>query len=191
MKTMLRLAVLLLFFATFEIGARYFSQNRFIAMVNQAHIQTQQVLPLDAKKFIVTHIVDGDTIEGHFESSPNMPQIVRFLGIDTPEIAHSKSGTFQYGGITAQAITTHFIESSNNIVFLSSDKTDKDDYNRLLRHIFLKDGTYVNAAIVCAGYAQQYIRDVLIQHLRSNIEKCETQAKENQLGIWNSIAKEW
>lgn len=191
MKILLRVVLLLLFLVTFEIVVRHFNRDKFLTMVNRAQAQTQLSLPIDIKKFIVTHVVDGDTLEGHLESSPNNPQIVRLLGIDTPEVAHSKSGSFQYGGKTAHAITSYFIESSGNIIFISSDKTDKDDYNRLLRHVFLQDGTYLNATIVCAGYAQQYIKDIILQHLRSSIEMCESYAKTNQLGIWNSIAEEW
>ncbi len=100
----------------------------------------------------VSHFVDGDTIavnmNGHDEK-------VRFIGIDTPE-THKPNTPVQCYGPAAAAFTKNTI--GNQSVRLQSDplSTDRDRYNRLLRYVYLPDGTNMNEKLVTEGYAFYY-----------------------------------
>jgi micrococcal nuclease len=52
-------------------------------------------------------------------------------------------------------------------VYLEKDVSETDQYGRLLRYVFLADGTLVNAELVRLGYAQSvtYAPDVRHQNL--------------------------
>jgi endonuclease YncB( thermonuclease family) len=57
---------------------------------------------------------------------------------------------------------------------------DKDRYGRTVGEAYLSDGTYVNAAIVRAGYAwqfRQYSTD-------GEIASLEQAARDRRLGLW-------
>lgn len=68
-------------------------------------------------------------------------------------------------------------------VKLVKDVTDRDKYGRLLRYIYLEDGTFVNEQIVRVGYgvAYPYGQDTSLCPL---IENAEREAREDEIGIW-------
>lgn len=102
--------------------------------------------------YAVDHFIDGDTVavdmNGHVES-------IRFVGIDTPE-THKPDTPVQCYGPEASVYTKHLI--GRHKVRLASDplSTDRDRYDRLLRYVYLPDGTLVNEQLVREGYAFYY-----------------------------------
>ncbi|HEX5744558.1 MAG TPA: thermonuclease family protein [Candidatus Saccharimonadales bacterium] len=102
--------------------------------------------------YSVERFIDGDTIavdmNGHVES-------VRFIGIDTPE-THKPDTPVQCWGPEASAYTQALIGRSK--VRLASDalSTNRDRYGRLLRYVYLPDGTLVNRELVLDGQAFYY-----------------------------------
>ena len=118
--------------------------------------------------FKVTYIVDGDTLD------INTGERVRLICIDTPE-----RGEYYYSE------AKDYLKSLtlNNEVDLVKDISETDKYERLLRYIYLTDGTFVNELIVKNGYAKAYPYSPDTT-LCPQIEEAEDYAKENNLGIW-------
>jgi micrococcal nuclease len=102
--------------------------------------------------YSVNHFVDGDTIAVNMNGKIEK---VRFVGVDTPE-THKPNTPVQCYGPAAAAFTKSAI--GNNRVRLVSDSlsTDRDRYNRLLRYVYLPDGTLVNEKLVQNGYGFYY-----------------------------------
>lgn len=100
----------------------------------------------------MAHFVDGDTIAVDMNGKV---ETVRFIGIDTPE-THKPDTPVQCYGPAAAAFTKNTIGSQH--VRLSSDSltTDRDRYGRLLRYVYLPDGTLLNERLVKEGYAFYY-----------------------------------
>lgn len=126
----------------------------------------------------VLSIIDGDTIEIEIEGKK---ELVRLIGIDTPEVA-SPYTEEQCHGEEASDYTKTLL--SNKFVRLVSDQKsdDRDKYNRLLRYIYLGDGTMVNAEILKEGHARLYPYfpfDEMAEFIA-----LENSAKENSLGLW-------
>jgi endonuclease YncB( thermonuclease family) len=94
----------------------------------------------DAAKVI--RIVDGDTIEVVLRGNS---ETVRYIGIDTPERG-------QPGYNAAKEANRTLV--GGKTVYLQQDRTDRDAFGRLLRYIFLEDGTLVNAQLISDGMAQ-------------------------------------
>lgn len=115
----------------------------------------------------VTEIIDGDT----FTTSNGVT--VRLLGVNAPEMTES-------GGDIAKDILKGLIYGKQ--VRLESDVTDQDDYNRLLRYVFIGD-VCVNAEMVRMGYAEArfYPPDTA---KRAEIEGLEKIAVRNGCGLW-------
>jgi micrococcal nuclease len=106
----------------------------------------------DPGLYYVDHFVDGDTVavdmNGHVES-------VRFIGIDTPE-THKPDTPVQCYGPEASAYTRKLIGSGKVRLVSDPQSTDRDRYDRLLRYVYLQDGTLVNRRLVEQGYAFYY-----------------------------------
>lgn len=102
--------------------------------------------------YSIANFVDGDTIAVNMNGKVEK---VRFVGIDTPE-THKPNTPVQCYGPAAAAYTKNII--GNNKVRLVSDSlsTDRDRYDRLLRYVYLPDGTFVNQKLVQNGYAFYY-----------------------------------
>ncbi len=116
----------------------------------------------------VTYVVDGDTLD------IDTGERIRLICIDTPE-----RGEYYYSE------AKEYLKSLtlNKEVDLVKDISETDRYGRLLRYIYLTDGTFVNELMVRGGYARAYPYNPDTT-LCPQIENAEEIAKENHLGIW-------
>ena len=127
----------------------------------------------------VVQVIDGDTIKVDFEGKI---ENVRLIGIDTPEIAGPYNPQNDYFGPEAAQYTKKLLE--NQSVYLIPDpmQSNRDKYNRLLRYIFLEDGTFFNAKLIKEGYAYNYMYEPF--QFSKQFDYWEKQAKEKHLGLW-------
>lgn len=127
----------------------------------------------------VVKVIDGDTIKvdigGEIET-------VRLIGIDTPEIANPYSSREDYFGPEAAQYAKQLLEKQLVYLIPDSMQSNRDKYNRLLRYVFLEDGTLINAKLIKEGFAFNYIYEPF-QFVRQ-FDYLEKQAKENRLGLW-------
>jgi micrococcal nuclease len=135
----------------------------------------------------VKRVVDGDTIE--LEDGER----VRLIGIDTPEIHVSDKlyrdaqrsrqdiKTIQELGRRSYLFTKNLLEGKR--VSLEFDVEKRDRYKRLLAYVYLKDGTFVNAEIVRAGYASLMTYPPNVKYVELFTELYR-QARERRLGLW-------
>lgn len=102
--------------------------------------------------YSINHFVDGDTIavnmDGHEES-------VRFIGVDTPE-THKPNTPVQCFGPQAAAFTQKEIGSTGVRLVSDSLSTDRDRYGRLLRYVYLPNGTNLNESLIQNGFGFYY-----------------------------------
>lgn len=132
--------------------------------------------------YSVQEFVDGDTIivdmNGH-------PETLRFIGVDTPE-THDPRKAVQCYGQAAAAFTKQLIGS--NSVRLEADPldTDRDRYGRLLRYIYLPDGTLVNSELIRQGYGFAYLSFPFQKS--DTFRQLQTEAINAHRGLWNSCS---
>jgi len=119
------------------------------------------------EQVMVVRVIDGDTIE--LQDGRH----VRYLGIDTPET----------GDFYADEATTRNKELvEGKIVELQRGKRDCDEYDRLLRYVYI-DGVFVNAELVAQGYATSYIFDS-DERYSQTLVRLEQYAKMKKRGLW-------
>ena len=132
------------------------------------------------QNYKVKRVIDGDTIE------LDNDKIVRYIGIDTPEI-HNPKKTIQCFGKEAMLKNKELVEGK--IVRMEKDISETDRYGRLLRYIFLdnsissKEAVFVNQYLVANGFAYMatFPPDVKYEKLfRTEQEN----ARLNNLGLW-------
>lgn len=125
----------------------------------------------------VVQVVDGDTIKVEVEGAVYP---VRYIGIDCPELAHG-SEPVEWMATEAFAHNRQLVEGRT--VYLEKDVSETDRHGRLLRYVFLPDGTFVNAELVRQGYAQavSYPPDVRYQDLFLEMQQ---EARAAERGLW-------
>ncbi len=124
----------------------------------------------------VVKVIDGDTISVLINGREER---IRYIGIDTPE-PYAK-GDPECGSFEAGARNQVLLAGGE--VTLVSDQEDRDEYDRLLRYVYVGD-TFVNETLIREGYA-----DVLsIQpntRYASHFKGLRDQAREAKLGMWS------
>ena len=95
--------------------------------------------------FTVARAVDGDTVELADGTK------VRYVGVNTPETHHPTKGVQCYG---KEAAAYNQTLVAGKKVRLVKDVSETDRYGRLLRFVYLEDGTFVNRLLLEQGYAE-------------------------------------
>jgi micrococcal nuclease len=126
----------------------------------------------------VAHVVDGDTIDVNMGTQK---ETVRLLGIDTPE-THDPRKPVQCFGEAASAHTRQLLDGKNVRLEPDPADSDRDKYGRLLRYVYLPDGTLINAALIRDGYAFAYTVFPLTK--LDDFRALQTQAREANRGLW-------
>ena len=143
---------------------------------------------------VITKVFDGDTFEAEINGKKEK---VRMLGIDTPEKFDSDkltrdmertkkdSETIKKLGELSSQFTRKLLEGKKVLLEPDKSQDDKDKYGRLLRYVYLEDGTFVNEKIVAEGYA------VVFRKFKVSKEKelidAETDARKGKKGLWGDI----
>ena len=122
---------------------------------------------------VVTQIIDGDTIDVEINGETYR---VRYIGMDTPERDEP---------LFMEAAEANARLVANQTVILVKDVSETDRYGRLLRYVYLEDGTFVNGELVRKGYAQTstYPPDVAFQDTFTELQRM---AVNVGAGLWAS-----
>jgi endonuclease YncB( thermonuclease family) len=129
--------------------------------------------------YLVTSVVDGDTIKVNIDG---VTKTLRLIGIDTPETVDPRKPV-QCFGVEASNRTKQLL--LNKKVRLEADPTqgELDKYNRLLRYVYLEDGTSFNKKMISDGYAYEYTYNTPYKY-HAEFKKAQIDAKNSKLGLW-------
>lgn len=128
----------------------------------------------------VIDVTDGDTIQIDFN---NKIEPVRFIGVDTPETVHPTKPKECYGE-EASKETTNLLADKSVYLIPDPQTSDRDKYGRLLRYVFLPDGTFVNAKLISGGFAFNYIYEPF--QFMKEFDRLEKQARSAKIGLWGA-----
>ncbi len=140
----------------------------------------------------VSKVSDGDTIRATVDGKN---QRVRLIGVDCPEIAHPEDGIKEeFFGAEAFTYTKKTLEGKK--VYLSFDEEERDQYDRLLAYLWLKnprgfeeDFEYAkefqfNCMLIENGYAKsiKVPPNLTFYSLHRALSR---EAKESKRGLWS------
>jgi len=115
----------------------------------------------------VSRVIDGDTIE--LLSGDR----VRLLGINTPELGqpYYEESKSRLKGLV-----------EGRVVKLERDAKDRDQYNRLLRYVFLNNQN-INLQLVEEGMGSAYVIPPNVKY-ENQLREAQDVAKSRGIGIW-------
>jgi micrococcal nuclease len=127
----------------------------------------------------VIKVIDGDTISVEISGKE---ETVRLIGINTPETVDPRKPVECFGKEASKKANEILTGKS---VRLESDSSagETDKYNRLLRYIFLEDGTGFNKMIISEGFAYEYTYDLPYKY-QAEFKKAEQEARDLKKGLW-------
>lgn len=184
--TVILLVVIAILFAVYyknylNNNINIYQENNITTNINNTDKENNQVELTEAT---VTKVIDGDTIWVNINGKEEK---VRFIGVNCPEYTTKIE---EYGKEATEYTTNELLGKK---VYLQKDISKTDDYNRLLRYVWLEkidtineeniENYLFNAKLVINGYAQSnyYKPDISLQNY---LEKFEKEAKKQKIGIW-------
>ena len=148
------------------------------------NVQNNENKKIEFQEAYVTKIIDGDTIGVTIDGKYYK---VRFIGINCPEYTKE----IEPYGKEATEYTNEKLY--NKTIYLQKDVTDTDDYDRLLRYIWLEKVDEINEEtvkkslfnyeLVVNGLANSnyYKPNITLQDY---LEQAEIYAKRHKIGMW-------
>jgi micrococcal nuclease len=159
------------------IGVRFANQPRQRGQqAPQNPAPAQQASPAAHQEAVkVVRVVDGDTLL--LEHGVR----VRFLGVNTPEIAQDDQPAEPLGQ-EAKEFTRRFIEGKS--VTLEYDQEREDQYGRTLAYVYA-DGEMLNETLIEAGLSEAVTRHPYRSDRKKLFEAAEERAYRKKIGIWS------
>jgi len=129
----------------------------------------------------VISVVDGDTFQVNMNGKI---ETVRVLGIDTPETVDPKQPVGCYGKQASQ-YADHLLYQKLVRLETDTSQDDRDVYGRLLRYVWLEDGTFFNEKMLREGYAREYTF-IHPYYYQTEFTKIAQEAQTAKRGLWGA-----
>lgn len=126
---------------------------------------------------IVKHVHDGDTVKLTDGRS------LRLIGINAPEVARDEQPAEAFA-LPARDLLRTLLTAHNNRVKLIHGREKKDHYQRSLAHLFLPDGTNLQAQLLTSGLASA-ITIPPNDRFSSCYQQAEQRAFCKRQGLWS------
>ena len=147
----------------------------------QGDLPETTVLPdnVAVKFYQVIKVIDGDTMTVNLDGKE---ETLRLIGIDTPETVDPRK-LVECFGVEASNKAKELL--NNKKVRLENDPTqgERDKYQRLLRYIWLEDGTFFNKIMISDGYAHEYTYNTPYKY-QTEFKQAESEARTAKRGLW-------
>lgn len=146
-----------------------------------AEVQEEKSEQRDTTLFKVTRVVDGDTLDIDMNGTIER---IRLIGMDTPETVDPRK-IVQCFGKEASDKAKEML--NGKMVSIEADKSqgERDNYKRLLRYVYLEDGTFFNKYMIAEGYAHEYTYQSNPYKYQLDFKEAEKQARETAKGLWS------
>lgn len=125
-------------------------------------------------------INDGDTV------TLSNGRLVRFIGIDTPEINYRQLNKSDPFALQAKALLEKYIKTGDKL-HLVFDKTKQDKYGRILAYVYSKTGRNLALLQLQAGFAKHWVIGNNDQFWRC-FQSAEHQSRIQNKGIWSAFS---
>lgn len=134
----------------------------------------------------VDRVVDGDTIMVELNGQVER---LRYIGVDAPESVRQNYPVECFGPEASDA-NKRLVDGRE--VMLVKDVSDRDQYGRLLRYVYVQNDStgewvFVNLLLVEEGYANSVTFPPDVAHL-AEFRAAERQAREEGRGLWGACS---
>lgn len=175
-------AILVFFGSLFgapQVDNSNFALGQKITPTVSASIPTVSLSISAAKQVPVIKVIDGDTLQ---ILTKGETETVRVIGMDTPETVNPRRSV-QCFGKEASDKARSLLTGQNVSLEVDPTQGERDKYGRLLRFVFLPDGTDFGKYMISEGYAHEYTYSVPYKY-QTEYKNAENSARNNKKGLW-------
>ena len=144
--------------------------------------ETAEVVKETIPEYRVIEVVDGDTIKISYNG---VPESVRLIGIDSPEVSDPREPVGCYGKEASEEMKV-LLSGKSVYIKVDSSQSERDKYDRLLLYVWrADDDLFVNDEMVRKGFALEYTYDLPYEY-QSQFKEAQAYAENNSLGLWGT-----
>lgn len=133
------------------------------------------------KETYVKKVIDGNTFEIDEKDSGGKYTRVKLIGLDSLEKTDTAIMRPMFSKLSAD-YTRRLMEGKKVLLVPENNYEDKDRNGKLLRYVYLDDGTFINMKIIEDGYASANRQNSISK--KNDFIKAENKAKEQKKGLW-------
>lgn len=174
------IGLILIFFGVF-LGTQHIL--KFLQNTEKVHpsIAATIIANNSEQLYEVVRVVDGDTID---VSIDDQIERLRLIGINTPETVDPRKSVECFGKEASEKAKSILVGKK---VTIESDPSqgERDKYDRLLRYVFLEDGTNFNLLMIREGYAYEYTYNLPYKY-QTEFKQAQKEAEKNKMGLWGA-----
>ena len=148
-------------------------------VLSESPSMQEETKKAERKTYSVIKVVDGDTISVNINGNT---ETIRLIGINTPETVDPRKPVECFG-VEASNRAKELLTGKKVILETDSTQGERDKYDRLLRYVWLEDGTFFNKIMISDGYAYEYTYDTPYKY-QTEFKQAETEARLTKLGLW-------
>jgi micrococcal nuclease len=134
------------------------------------------------KTFAIVKVIDGDTVD--VDINGNIERL-RLIGINTPETVDPRKPVECFG-TEASNKAKSLLDGARVVLKSDPSQGERDKYDRLLRYVFLEDGTNFNLLMIKEGYAHEYTYRAPYQY-QAEFKQAQKEATANKIGLWGDV----
>ncbi len=144
-------------------------------------LQVEKIEQNKPTLFKVVKVVDGDTLDIDIDGKIER---IRLIGMDTPETVDPRK-VVQCFGKEASDKAKEILSEKMVSVEADNSQGERDGYGRLLRYVYLEDGSLFNKYMIAEGYAHEYTYQSNPYKYQIDFQEAEKQSRETKKGLWN------
>lgn len=134
-------------------------------------------------EYLVLKVIDGDTISVDIGGQS---ETIRIIGINTPETVDPRKEVECFGKEASDKAKS-ILEGKYVALIADETQENRDKYNRLLRYVYLDDGSDYGKYMIENGFAYEYTYQIPYEH-QSDYRDAEDTAQASNVGLWNENA---
>ncbi|MEK9157392.1 MAG: thermonuclease family protein [Patescibacteria group bacterium] len=127
----------------------------------------------------VVKVVDGDTITVSINGES---ETIRIIGINTPETVDPRKPVECFGQ-EASTKARELLDGQSVRLEIDASQGETDKYDRLLRYVFLSDGSDFGKLMISEGYAYEYTYQAPYQY-QVAYKTAQGEAQSAKRGLW-------
>lgn len=152
-------------------------------------IKNEENLIVNTKKIPckVVRVIDGDTIEvvilKNKPENLNTNEIIRLIGVNTPELNTTNSKEKEYFAEEAYQFTKKELNNKYIEIQIDNISSERDKYGRLIAYVWINEFLF-NQLLIEQGYGLYYDDFKFNTKKMKIFELAQNYAKINNLGLW-------
>ncbi len=161
-----------------EKGAALAAALAALALTLSACASAKEDAVAERACYPVSRVVDGDTFR--IDVGGGRDDIVRMIGVDTPETVKPNAPVESYGQ-EASEFTKRLL--TGKTACIERDVGERDRFDRLLAYVYLEDGTFVNEKLLEEGLATVLTIPPNTRY-EGELAAAEREARKAGRGLW-------